>query len=73
MKIINTIFKILASICMILFITIMSTALLWILFDSSREWMVVMPTWARFIFLIFILGFSSFLTYTDYLRLRKEQ
>jgi hypothetical protein len=71
MKIINIIFKILASVCMIVFISIMGVLMLWVLFDPSREWMVVMPVWLRLAYLLLILGISSFAIYVDCVKSKK--
>lgn len=70
MKIIKCILTILISIMLALVICLAGITLLWILFDPSREWMICMPIWARFVFLIFMMGLSGFAVYSDYLNVR---
>jgi len=72
MKIINSIFKILASLCMTTLLTLAWVTMLKILFDSNTEWMIVVPIWLRFLILIGSLSLSGFAVYLDYLRLNKS-
>jgi len=71
MKTINVIYKVLASLCMVMFLVFMGITSMWVLFDSSRTWMIEMSFQLRLVLFIGTLIVCGSAILVDYLRLEK--